>query len=399
MNRFYLVKESLVTTGMILIITFGISFIPLKFEFIKGIRQEFLGFDIYDLNYTRKHLENNQRDANIVIVEVGSDRSTIAGQISLIKKYSPALICIDVVFDKEGDSLENNKLLRAISRSDSIIFANRFVDDPAGKHPVLVSSFFAKDKQLQSGYNNIAGDEYTVIRYYRPFYKVSDSVYPAFTSSIIEKWSPEKFDRLKNRNKKMEIINYTGNLKNYDNLSKEQLKFADATGQLKSLLSGRIVLLGYFDKEEPLVMEDLYFSPLNERVAGKSLPDMYGVVIHANILSMILKGNYAKQASDLVSYLFAGLITFLFLLYILSRYKKRKHPKHGWFLLLQFGLILFILFIFLVVFREFHIKVPLLPIMISLVLCVELLGLYRLIALWLNKKYQYKTVFNQKHDL
>lgn len=399
MKRFYLIKECLVATGMILIITFGISLIPLKFEFIKGIRQEFLDFDIYDLRYSGKHLENAQRDADIVIVEVGDERSAIADQVNLIHKYSPALIGIDVVFDNERDSIKDDKLVKAVGQSAKIVLASKFVDDPVGKHPVLVSSFFAKDKQLSSGYNNIAGDEYSVIRYYRPFYKVNGSIYPAFTSSIIEKVSPASFTRLKSRNNITEIINYTGNLKNYDHLSKEQLAYADTTGQLESLLSGKIVLLGYFDKDPPLVMEDLYFSPLNERVAGKSLPDMYGVVIHANILSMILKRNYANQAPVLVSYLFAGLITFLFLLYILSQYKKRKHPKHGWFLLLQFILIMLILYIFLVVFNKFQIKVPLLPILISLVLCVELLGLYQMLAQWLNKKYHYKTVFNQKHGV
>ena len=78
MKRYSLINESLLATVMVLIITFVVSFIPLKFEFIKGIRQEFLGFDIYDLHYSGKDLKNKQRDANIVIVEVANDRAGVA---------------------------------------------------------------------------------------------------------------------------------------------------------------------------------------------------------------------------------------------------------------------------------------------------------------------------------
>ncbi|MEI9807940.1 MAG: hypothetical protein WDO16_08755 [Bacteroidota bacterium] len=84
---------------------------------------------------------------------------------------------------------------------------------------------------------------------------------------------------------------------------------------------------------------------------------------------------------------------------MLSQYKKRKHPSHGKFLLIQFLLIIVMMYVFLQVFYLFHLKIPLLPIMIMLVLCVELLGVYQAIALWLNKKIHFRTVFNHKHSV
>ena len=380
-----------------LIITFSISYIPIKFEFTKPIRQGFLGFDIYDLYYSGKHLKNTQRDTNIVIVEIGNDRATIADQISLIQKYSPAVIGIDAVFDKEGEPLENMRLLQAISRSGNIIFASRYDYDAETGRPAFIHNFFEEKGHLhQSGYINILGSQFSVIRNYPPFLKVDDSLYSSFTSVIANKFSPEKFNKLKKRGRKLEVINYKGNLESYTSFTKENLISADTTGQLAALLANKIVLLGYFDNEEPFLLEDLHFSPLNEEIAGKNFPDMYGVVIHANILSMILKGNYVKQASGFVSYLLAGVITFLFLLFVLWRYKKHKHPKHYWLLLAQFLAVLLVLYLFLQVFSLFHVKVPLLPIMIALALCVEALDIYKMIALKLHKKYGYKTVFTHK---
>jgi CHASE2 domain len=210
MKRFYLLKESLLATVMILIITFSISYIPIKFEFTKPIRQGFLGFDIYDLYYSGKHLKNTTRDTNIVIVEIGNDRATIADQIILIQKYSPAVIGIDAVFDKEGEPLENIKLLQAIQQSNNIIFASKYDIDPVTGRPAFFHNFFEeKDHLYQSGYINILGSQFSVIRNYPPFLKVGDSVYSAFTSTIAKKNSPEKFNKLKKRNRKSLIIKET----------------------------------------------------------------------------------------------------------------------------------------------------------------------------------------------
>jgi CHASE2 domain-containing sensor protein len=400
LDKYFVLKESLMATLMTIIITFAVSFIPIKFEFSKAIRQEFLGFDIYDLYYTGKHLKNTQRDTNIVIVEIGKDRATIADQVNLLQKYSPAVIGLDVVFDKEAqDPLENIRLLQAITQHNNIVFASRLEIDSTSKKAGFVTNFFdEKDRHFPAGYINFIGNQFSVLRNYPPFYKINDSVYSSFTSVIIKKFSAEKFRKLQKRNKKSEIINYTGNLENFTTLSAEQLLAGDSTGQLGSLLTGKIVLVGYFVKPGvPLVIEDLHFSPLNVQLSGKSNPDMYGVVIHANILSMILNENYAGQASDFLSYLIAAFLIFLFLFYMLSEYKKKQHPKHGKFLLIQFLLILLMMYVFVQVFNLFLVKVPLLPIMIALVLCVELLGVYKNIALWLHKKYHYKTVFAHKH--
>ena len=402
MEKHYVLMESLLATLFTIIITYGVSFIPIKYEFSKAIRVDFLGFDIYDLYYSGKHLKNSQRDTDIVIIEIANDRDSIAGQINRIQKYAPKVIGIDAVFEKEGeDNAGDVKLIEAISKSNNIVLASRVdIDSVTGKVGFVNNFFEDKTYSFNSGYINFLGNKFSVIRNYPPFYKADDSLYTAFSSAIVKVFSPEKFEKLKKRNNQTEIINYTGNLESYTNLSKEQLIDSDTTHQLDNLLHNKIVLLGYFVKESPqtpLVIEDLHFSPVNERISGKTYPDMYGVMMHANILSMVLNQKYVSQAPEPVSYFLAAGIIFLFLLYMLVHYKKKQHPKHGKFLLIQFLLVLIMLYVFLQVFILFHIKIPLLPIMIALVLCVELLGVYKNIALWMHRKYHYKTVFAHKH--
>jgi hypothetical protein len=396
MKKTQIIKESLVATTVIILITFLISSLPLKNELLKGIRQDVNGFDIYDLAFNDDR-QKYVRDTNVILVQMGNTRDEIADQIELIQSYKPAVLGIDAFFEAPKDTLADNHLLQTLRKYENVVFGFA-LDDPDGKMKITKKNFFEQDiGAKRSGYLNFVGNEFAVIRTYPPFYKVDNVQVPAFTSRIVEMYAPEKFAKLKSTETPEFVINYSGNVSDkYISFGKEELLEYHATNQLQSLLKSKIILLGYFIKDPPLVLEDLHFSPLNENIAGKSFPDMYGIAIHANILSMILENKLAVPASNFMSYFFAFLITFFFLWYVLHLYAKKSHPSHAIILLLQLGIILLMIFVFVQIFDLFLWKLPLTPLVISLVLCIELLGLYKLIAIWLHKKTGFVTVFNKK---
>jgi len=395
MHKIRNIKEAFIAAAIIIGFTGLISFLPLKFEFLKAIRQDVYGFDIYDLYYTEKHKNNLRRDTNIILVQIEDERDKIAHQINILRACNPDVIGIDAVFDNRKNPAEDSAFLQSIANAENIVFATRLEIENGQLTPR--SNFFDTiNSGEHSGYINFVGNQYSVIRTYAPFLNSKGKAHFSFSSRIIQLFSPGSFDTLKWRKHPEEIINYTGNTEKYTSITKEELLEYAATHQLSGLFKNKIVLLGYFIKYPPFVLQDLHFSPLNEQFAGKSFPDMYGVVIHANILSMILERNYANLASNTASYLYAFLITFLFLLYIIHLHSKKNHPAHAKILLIQFLLILFVLYFFLELYSLFLWKLPLLPVLISLVLCIELLGLYKIIALWLHKKTGYATVFNHK---
>lgn len=393
-DKTHLIKEALIASIIVIMFTWLISFFPLKFEFVKAIRQDVYGFDIYDLYYTGKNKESTIRDSDMVLVQIADDRISIAAQIKLIENYKPSVLAIDAVFPIRKDPLADSSLLDAIKEKDNLVFAS-LIDtaDHSSQSLHVQENFFDTLSNYKSGYINFSGDQFSVIRNYPPFLLLKGKQQFSFSSRVAQLYAPEKFNELKNRAIEQEIINYTGNLERYTCITKEELTEFSKNNELLSLLKNKIVILGYFVKYPPLVLSDLHFSPLNEQFAGKSFPDMYGIVIHANILSMILKSNYARSASQVTSYLFAFLITSFFLFYILHLYSGRDHPKHTKIHLIQFLLILIVLYFFLEIFNLFLWKVPLLPILISLVLSVELLGIYKSIALWLHKEIRYHTIF------
>ncbi len=74
----------------------------------------------------------------------------------------------------------------------------------------------------------------------------------------------------------------------------------------------KIVIMGYLGNYfgDP-AWEDKYFTPLNKKVAGRANPDMFGVIVHANIVAMILNDDYVGTISSWQQIVFAIIIGIL----------------------------------------------------------------------------------------
>lgn len=385
--------EAFVATLLIFLLFWVISFFPFRFELIKPIRQGLHDFDIYDLYFSGKNTGKRTKDSNIVIVQLADTRQEIATQLELVGRCKPAVIGMDIVFAAPSENPANDTaLLRQAEENTAIRWATVLREDSA-HNLYLLQSFFRLNEGSNFGFINFPGKPYYTIRNFLPRKKINSDTLLAFPAEIVRSFDAAKFEKFDRRNKKLEAINYKGNLESYTNITSTELGFLYRTGQLENKLNGKIVLMGYFHREAPYVLEDLHFTPLNERTAGKSHPDMYGVVIHANIISMILNEDYITVKSSLFSTILALVFTYLLTLYILHRYKVKKHPSHGAFILLQIMLIIILTYLFLMIFNWFNIQVPLMPIILSIVISVEMIGLYKTLAYWLNKKWNYPTIF------
>ncbi len=388
------IKEALIAAAILLFFTGIINFLFSKFDAVRSFKQGAHGFDLYDFYYSEKEKNDLSRDTNIVLIQVENDRDKIAEQVNVIEKHKPAVIGIDVIFDHTKDSASDFKLAQSLGSASNIVYAYRL--SPAQLPERQSNIFITAGREVYSGYIDVIPDRYSVITKYAPFRKINTKDNFAFTSRIIQLFSKKFFRELEQGKHAEQVINYKGSIDRYTAFTKEELTLYDKNNQLQQVLENKIVLLGYFTKDPPLVKEDLFFSPLNGDAGPDSSPDMYGVVIHANILSMILGESYSKITPDYISYLAAFLFTFLFLLYIIYIQSENDLPSYSTILLIQFLIILFVLYFFLKVYDLFSWKTPLLPALISLVLCVESLKVYRIIALWLYRKINYKTIFSRQ---
>ena len=93
----------------------------------------------------------------------------------------------------------------------------------------------------------------------------------------------EAIIRFKISEKDESIIPYASYSEHFTTISTQEILNASVD---LNLLNGKIVLIGFCGSENGMtVIDDKHFTPLNDNYAGKSLPDMYGIYIHANIIS------------------------------------------------------------------------------------------------------------------
>jgi CHASE2 domain-containing sensor protein len=326
MKNFFAPKPVIITF-LIFVLMFAISFIPVNCGFLSPLANALGDFDVYDIVYSRL-LEEQSVDTNIVLVNIGDlSRRELSEQINVINKFQPAIIGIDALFESPNDPQNDSLLSAALSNCRRLVMVDKLdnFNEGTNLYGALHSSLKNFSRYSSGGYANLPNDDavaFRTIREFRPKEKVKDSVALAFSAKISGIFNKDALKKLLNRNNRNEVINYRGNYNKFYYIDTYQ--YADPSADF-SFIKDKIVLMGYMGPDlNTKTLEDVFFTPLNDKYAGKSFPDMYGIVIHANIISMILKGNYINLMPTWISILLAVIICFLnvkMLMKISSRFK------------------------------------------------------------------------------
>ncbi|HMP99796.1 MAG TPA: CHASE2 domain-containing protein, partial [Cyclobacteriaceae bacterium] len=92
--------------------------------------------------------------------------------------------------------------------------------------------------------------------------------------------------------------------------------------------------------------DDKFFTPLNKKYAGKTNPDMYGVVVHANVVSMIINEDYIDEIADWQETILAIVLCFLNIMFCVWVYRTFPEWYDGVTKLVQvieFGILAFLM--------------------------------------------------------
>jgi CHASE2 domain-containing sensor protein len=195
------------------------------------------------------------------------------------------------------------------------------------------------------------------------------------------------------RNKEIEIINYKRSAQNY--LVFDWLEvinnFVDS-----NVFKHKIVLVGVIDKTG-FNIEDKHYTPLNQDFLHKRVPDMEGVIIHANILSMIINDDFIKRVPGWLNVLIAVLLTYIHIAVFINYYVNASKWFHIRFKAIQ--LLSSVLFIYLGIrLLRWEVYFDFTLLLTAVILSVDVLYFYEGFANWLEKKFGYLTVFrHSKH--
>jgi CHASE2 domain-containing sensor protein len=371
---------------------------PFNFHLFNIIGESFKDFEVTDIIYSGKHskhldIETKISNEIVLINAADRDRAGIAHLISKINIEKPAVIGIDFLFEGPKDPFSDSLLKSALDQTDKLVLASKFKNsDPETSNSKYYPTWEGLGKR-DEGYANlmIPGMDKTV-RYFRSKdYDQQKTVNP-FALELVKQVDKGKYAQFKQRNNDFELINYEGNLNSLQHFNGNDIESGNYP---KGFLKGKIVLLGFFgsDYNPNPILDDYFFTPLNEKLIGQKVPDAYGIVIQANIINMILKGNYIYKMPSSIEWIIGFLICFLLNFIFLRLFVHVHLWYHFYAKLIQLGLSIVLLFLFIYLFKTFHIKLSAAPFLVPILLNVDLLYFYDTLVKWLNKKFKIKTYF------
>jgi len=366
--------------------------------------------------------EDPEVDTNVVVVNIGRlPRSLIGKQIEIISKYNPKVMGMDSFFglphedDPEGDSI----LSHAIAQAKNMVMVTKLLQSDSlynvaegeDVYDSLEHTYPDFRINAMEAFANLATDavqqeDFKACRAFPPSRLVGKKEEYAFAVKMAMVFDSTKTRRFLERNNAWETINYQGNIvdffgrTNYPNsfyaLDWDQVLNEEFAPEM---IKDKIVIFGFLGEHFlDTSWDDKFFTPLNKQYAGKANPDMYGVVVHANITSMIMKEEYIDDTSDLQALLLAIVICFLNVALFSLIYKKLPRWYDGLTKLVQVLELMLLTFLMIMFFYWFNFKLNLTYTMAAVALAGDSLEVYYGVIKNLFRRESRKQLFTIQRD-
>jgi CHASE2 domain-containing sensor protein len=383
MKSLYL--ESLIATILTFIVMGLLYLIPVNIKVFNPVKEVLKGYRYTDLYYSRLY-DAKEVDEEIVIVNIGSmQRPDIINCLELLTESEAAVIGVDILFEKERSDSTDLKLA-ALMDDQRVVGAYT-----TGESQTFSATGFRAEKE---GYVNFIGEdpETSVIRYFYPIKESEEGVRQSFALAVLKAAGQETKKDLEDKSYQ---INYFGDHQNFISVEGKDL----LEGKTTPDLAGKIILLGYagdtygdFSK-----IEDSFYTPLNKNNIGKSLPDMHGVVIHANIIKMMRDGEWITEFKGPAMKLVSFVICLLHVIPFIYFFVKKHLWYHLFAKLAQLVSSILILLICIYLFSSSNLYVSNTSLIVAVLLAVDVLYLYESLAAFVYKKMGIKSYFIHEH--
>ena len=361
-----------------------LSLIHIDHHVINPFKNGIKDYDVTDIVYSQLRDEEVELEQRIVLVNTGQpDRARINKMLERILEGNPRVIGVDVILEDEKDPVIDSMLRATLMSTNKVVLAASLgaYDKRKGyfKTPPFEDNYFYQHATL--GFANFPSLETRTLRYFSPYEPTSRGKMPSFSTAIAKKYNSDAVRFLKSREKKVERIHYTSKQDSYIKLEAENI--LDSSFQIKSVVEGKIIILGYIEEygpNDPIV--DRFYTPLNEKYYGRSVPDMYGAVVHANVIQMILDKDYVEYFPKWIVAVFAVILVYFNTFFFFWNYKYWWYFKPFPNILYRLGHIVQIIqivimfFVMAWVFSQHQIKIEFKLAIVSLILAFDLCTIY-----------------------
>ncbi|MDW3195768.1 MAG: CHASE2 domain-containing protein [Cytophagales bacterium] len=360
------------------------------FEIFDPIADALGDFQVTDIVFSQ--LRNDPiADDRIVLVNIGAEsRGTVGIMVDKINQHNPAALAMDTFFMIPKDTLEDMILEGALNSVDNLVMVSQMIVDDDNTVDTVFYSLDKFNTNATFAHANLdaeaeSQDELKFCRQFWPRRIADDGTeHIALGIKMASYLDPEKAEKYLDRDNLIELINFKGNVMDFG-ASKFGTKYSalDWPDVLEEnftpeMIQGKLVIFCYLgdylgDRKN---FEDKYITPLNSVYAGRTLPDMYGGVIHANIASMVLSDDPVNHMSDFWQVTIAIILCFLNVALFSVIYKKIPKWYDGSTKLIQLIELLFFYFLMVQIFDSYNYYVDLTIALVAIALSGDALEVY-----------------------
>lgn len=310
-------------TVLVFFFMWGFGSLGIQVEFLNVFEEVFEDFDLTHLYYSKiRDPQTVPYEDKIVLVNIGKvGRREIAEQINILNKYKAKVIGIDARFypipesDPSYDPVGDFLLMQAFKNTENIIIGSE-LQNPNVETQTWDTLKLPQESFLPyvtPAYVNIGNTEDSEFPFWGtipPKYKLKNGDEAiCFAAEVMRLYDPSIAEEFLSRGHEKEVIYFKGNFDKYTKLEVDQVLQEDFAPEL---IEGKIVLMGYMGSgyNDYFFDEDKFYTPLNDNLLGRSFPDMFGVVVHANILSMMFDRTYINEMPKILSVIVAVLLCY-----------------------------------------------------------------------------------------
>lgn len=380
-EAFFCMLFSFMVIGLVLLVGLNVGF-------FSPFKNAFKDFSYLDLYYSEKLNEDNfDFNEDIILVNIDRlNRKEIAEVLGQIEVQKPKVIGLDIIFKETEDPIWDGFLNEKL-HYEPLVFAYALQNSSQ-----VTTNIEVFDTGNYKGYTNFNfDDESAVVRNFQGVKITSQDTlisFPVAIASIYMKnnWLNEHLTFLR----KERPIKFSGTRNSFLVLEREDIIESRDVSYIKD----KIVLIGYMGnaKNHYYDIEDKHYTPLNPKFVGKSPPDTFGLVIHANIVQMLVSDNYIKIVPRWLLFVLMILCTFFALLYFIYLNKKQLASYILRLNLVQLAFVVLFVWISLLFFKN-GVLLKVTSITATAVFSMGLIGYYKKLAHYLYKKYKWEGYF------
>lgn len=341
------------------ILIWVLDVIRINLHFLNPFNETIRDYEITDIVYSRLRDNKVLPDNRIALVNIGHpNRDTLRQMIDRIVDAQAKVIGVDIMLSEQKNRITDSLLRKSLMRMEKVVLAVELPQLPSDKEvfppPVNCDTFFCD--YVYSGFINFITLDTSTIRHFSPKELTTEGECLSFAARTAKLYDPNAAERLFKRNNPIEEIYYTGNDDQFVQYESSDILNANPD-TLRAHLKDKIVLIGFlgtYEWDNPLL--DRHYTPLNPRYTGRNVPDMYGMVIHANIIRMILDNTYVRKPSFWVNLLLTVVFCYFNIHLFYEIFRKVSVPYQFITRFLQLFEIIFLFFLVSSLFYFYRIK-------------------------------------------